>query len=185
MRLPNTQRGVVLLVGLVMLVLLTLMSVAALKFGASNFSVVFNQQTRNEAVRSAEQVIDQIVVNTEIELRNGANLFGTGNNTLGIDINGDANPDYTVTVAPPVCVKRQIIKQAELNYAVADDLGCARSVDQMALGVEGAGTGDSICSTIVWDVNATASDAFNLNRVTVTQGTGQRIATTRVNTVCD
>lgn len=181
----HKQRGVVLLIGLMMLILLTLMAVAALKFGTANFTLVNNQQMRAEAVRAGEQVIEQIITNEEIVLVNGANLFGTGSNTVGIDINGDVTADYTVVVPAPVCVKRSVIPQATLNFAVADDLGCSRSVDQASLGVEGAGAGDSLCSSVTWDVNATASDAFQQNNVTVTQGVGQRVATTRVALVCN
>lgn len=184
MRSMHKQRGVVLLIGLMMLVLLTLMAIAALKFGASNFAVVANQQTRGEAIRSADQVIDQIVQNTEIDMTAGTNLFGTGSNTVSIDINGDGTGDYTVAVTAPTCVKRQVIAQSTLDFAVADDLGCSRGVDQASLGVEGAGSGDSICSTVTWDVAATASDAFQQNNVTVVQGVGQRVATTKVSLVC-
>lgn len=173
-----------MLVGLVMLLLLTMMAVAALKFGTSNFMVVANQQTRNEAVGSAEQVIDQIIENTEIQLVNGSNLFGTGSNTVAIDMNGDTISDYSVAVLPPTCVKRRVIPQADLNFAVSDDLGCSRSVDQSSLGVEGAGSSDSLCSEVVWDVSATAQDAFLQNSVTLRQGVGQRVATTRVTLVC-
>lgn len=183
------QRGIVLIMGLMMLVLLTLMAVAALKFGAANFAVVNNQQTRAEAERSAGQVIDQIVNNQQIDLASSTNLFGTGTNTVHIKINGEplnANDyDYTVVVAPPKCVKRQVIPQQALNFAKADDLGCARSVDQASLGVEGSGSGDSLCSTVTWDVAATASDAFNQNNMSVVQGIGQRVATTKVALVCD
>ena len=185
MRTLHKQRGVVLVIGLMMLILLTLMAVAALKFGTSNFTVVANQQTRAEAIRSAEQVIEQVITNTEIQMVNGTNLFGTGSNTVAIDVNGDATADYTVAVATPTCVKRQVIAQAKLNFALPDDLGCARGVDQASLGVEGSGAADSLCSEVVWDVNATASDAFQQNNVTVTQGVGQRVATTKVATVCN
>lgn len=181
----HKQRGVVLVIGLMMLILLTLMAVAALKFGSANFAVVASQQTRAEAIRSAEQVIEQIIANEEIAMTGGTNLFGTGSNTVSIDINGDGTGDYTVAVTAPTCVKRQVIPQNTLNFAKADDLGCARSVDQASLGVEGASGGDSICSTVTWDVSATASDAFQQNNVSVTQGIGQRVATTRVALVCD
>jgi hypothetical protein len=86
-----------------------------------NFTVVNNQQTRAEAIRSADQVIDQIVKNQQVDLVNGTNLFGTGSNTVRIKINGEpANAtdyDYTVVVAPPSCVKLQVIPQASLDFA--------------------------------------------------------------------
>lgn len=185
MQTRHKQNGVVLLIGLMMLILLTLMAVAALKFGTANFALVNNQQRRGEAVRAAEQVIDQIISNQEIQMTGGTNLFGIGNNAVQLDINGDGTADYTVTVNPPVCVKRQVISQTKLNFGVADDLACARSVDQASLGVEGSGAGDSLCSEVVWDVNAEAVDAFNQNSIEVIQGIGQRVATTRIATVCD
>lgn len=188
---PRAQQGMILLVGMIMLILLTLMAVAALRFGSANFAVVANQQTRLEATRTAEQVIEQVMNNTEIILVNttgtggNTNLFGTGNNTVTVDINGDASADYTVEVSQPFCVKRQIIAQATLNFADSDDLGCARSVDQASLGVEGAGSSDSLCSQVTWDVTARAYDVFRQADVRITQGIGQRVATTRVATVCD
>lgn len=187
MRSRQRQRGIVLVIGLMMLILLTLMAVAALKFGTSNFAVVANQQTRAEAVRAAEQVIDQIIDNKEILVWNGNNLYGTGtgSNTVDVDINGDGNKDYTVVVASPVCVKRQPLPANVLRYELADDLACARDTNQALLGIEGAATGDSLCSTVTWDVVATASDSFQQNHVEVVQGVGQRVATTRVALVCD
>ena len=185
MRTRHKQGGVVLLIGLIMLVLLTLMAVAALRFGTSNFMVVNNQQTRAETIRSAEQVIDQILVNPGIAMSASDNLFGTGNNTLGIDINGDGVNDYSVFVAKPVCVKRPVIPNATLQIGLEEDDPCIRGVAQAELGVEGAGASDSLCSEITWDVTAKASDAFFQNTVTVVQGIGQRKATTKVSTVCD
>ncbi len=194
MRPMHKQKGVVLLIGMMMLILLTLMAVAALKFGTSNFALVNNQQTRGEAIRSAEQVIDQLINNQEIALANNANLFNTTYTCNGVALAANQIPigivsatacDYRVVVNTPVCIKRLPIKQASLNFAVADDLGCSKSVDQASLGVEGAAAGDSLCSEVTWDVSATANDAFQQNNVTVTQGVGQRVASTKVNAVCD
>ena len=185
MKIRHKQQGVVLLIGMMMLILLTLMAVAAVKFGTANFTLVNNQQRRGEAVRAAEQVIDQIISNQEIAMTGGTNLFGTVNNTVQVDINGDGTADYTVTVNAPVCIKRQVVSQSILNFAVPDDLACAKSVDQASLGVEGSAAGDSLCSEVVWDVNAAAVDAFGQNSIAVVQGIGQRVATTKIATVCN
>lgn len=192
MTLRKRQEGVVLVVGLVMLILMTLMAVAAFKFGKSNFIVVANQQTRVEATKAAEQVLEQIVVNDDIALTAGANLFGvvlpgaSSTNQVPVDINGDNTADYMVTVEPPQCVKRRSVPLAELNYDVPDDLGCVRSTDQTAAGVEGSGAGESMCSEVVWEVRADARDQFSGDvGVTVVQGMGQRVATTAISTFCD
>lgn len=185
MRSIHRQQGVVLIVGLVMLIMLTLMAVAALKFGQSNFMVVANQQARAEAIRSADQVMELIIQNPEVRLDQSTNIFGTGSNQIGIDINGDGNSDYTVAVAPPTCVGKAVIAQSSLDLSKAADLGCSKSVDQASLGVEGSGSGDSICSKVLWEVTATASDAFQQNNISLMQGLEQRVATNLVATVCD
>lgn len=185
------QRGAVLIVGLVMLVLLTMMAISSFKAGKSNFVVVNTQQIRAEANRSAEQVIEQLVANTSVNLANGSDLFGgdvsgAGLNVIVTDVNGDGTGDYEVTVATPVCVKRRVVPQSTLDITVSDDLGCMSSVDQASLGIEGSGSSDSICSEVVWDVTATATDRFSGDvQVAVVQGLGQRVATTLVATVCD
>lgn len=188
----NKQEGVVLIVGLVMLILMTLMALAAFKFGKSNFIVVANQQTRLEAIRAAEQTLEQITLNQTINLQNGGNLFGatlpgaSGPNEVPVDINGDGTADFTVSVETPQCVKRRVLPQATMNFTNPDDLGCVRSVDQASAGIEGSGSGDSMCSEVVWDVRAEARDRFSGDvAVTVVQGLGQRVATTAVSTVCD
>lgn len=190
---PNRkQSGVVLVVGLVMLVLLTLMAVAAFKFGKSNFVVVSNQQTRVEATKAAEQVIEQIVANTDIALDAGANLFGTtfagatATNQVPLDVNGDGTPDYTVTIEPPQCVRRIPIMLSTLHVDKPNDSGCMRSEDQASKGIEGAASGESLCSEVVWDLRAEARDRFSGDiAVTVVQGLGQRVSTNRISLVCD
>lgn len=179
------QRGVVLIVGLVMLILLTLMAVAALKFGQSNFQVVANQQSRTESIRAADQVMELIVQNPEVKLDQGSNIFGTGSNQIAVDINGDGNNDYTVNVDPPICVGRAVIAQSELDLSKTEDLGCVKSVDQASLGVEGAGSGESICSRVLWEVTARAGDTFQQNNITLMQGLEQRVSTNSVAIVCD
>lgn len=193
MATKHHQQGVVLIVGLVSLVLLTLMAVAAFKFGKSGFIVVANQQLRTEALRAGQQVIEQIIGNQEIELSRGNALFqtplpgaGSVNNLVPIDINGDAQPDYMVSVTAPTCVRRSPIMQASLNFSNANDLGCVRSLDQASMGIEGSASGESMCSEVTWDLRVQAQDLMSGNvAVTVVQGLGQRVATTSVSLVCD
>ena len=183
-RFPRKQRGITLVVGLIFLVLLTLMAVAAFNFGKAGFMATANMQLRTETMRAAEQAIDELIANTNIELTNPTNLYGTGANTREFDINGNGTV-VTVTVAPPTCVQAVVIKNTELDLTKDDDQGCSRSVDQGSLGVEGASIGDSLCSETVWDIRATATLALSNARSTVVQGIGQRLATGQVSNVCN
>lgn len=182
--LPRRQRGITLLVGLIFLVLLTLMGVAAFNFGKAGFMATANMQFRNESTHAAEQVIDELIDNTNIELTNATNLYGTGSNVRQIDINGQGTR-VTVTVAPPTCIQTVVIKNTALDLTKDDDLGCSRGVDQGSLGVEGATAGDSLCSETVWEVRATAEQSLSGAKATVVQGVGQRVATGLVANACN
>ena len=181
---PKRQQGIVLLIGLIFLVLLTLMAVAAFNIGKSDFMVVSNMQIRKESLRAAEQVLDEVITNTAIDLTKTTDIFGLGTMARDIDINGTGTRNVTVTVAAPSCVKVQSIKQSALNMSNSNDLPCARSVDQGAGGVEGASTGDSLCSDVTWEVKATAVEALSSASATVVQGIGQRATTTKISLVC-
>lgn len=181
---PKRQQGIVLLIGLIFLVLLTLMAVAAFNIGKADFMVVSNMQIRKESLRAAEQVLDEVITNTAIDLTKTTDIFGLGTMVRTIDTNGTGNRDVTVTVASPTCVKVQTIKQSTLDMSKANDLPCARSVDQGAGGVEGASTGDSLCSDVTWEVKATAVEALSSASATVVQGIGQRATTTKISLAC-
>jgi hypothetical protein len=105
------------------------MAVAAFNFGKAGFMATANMQLRTETMRAAEQAIDELIANTNIELTNPTNLYGTGDNTREFDINGNGTV-VTVTVAPPTCVQAVVIKNTELDLTKDDDQGCSRSVDQ-------------------------------------------------------
>lgn len=173
-----------LLIGLIFLVLLTLMAVAAFNIGKSGFMVVSNMQIRKESLRAAEQVLDEVISNSAIDLTRTTDIFGLGTMVREIDTNGTGTRDVTVTVSAPTCVRAQVIKQATLNMSKAGDLSCARSIDQGAGGVEGAATADSLCSDVTWEVRATAVEALSSASATVVQGIGQRATTTKVSLSC-
>ena len=181
---PKRQEGIVLLIGLIFLVLLTLMAVAAFNLGKSGFMAVSNMQIRKESLRAAEQVLDEVISNPAIDLTRTTDVFGLGTMVREIDTNGTGTRNVTVTVAPPTCVRAQTIKQAQLNMADSNDLPCARSVDQGAGGVEGASTADSLCSDVTWEIRATAVEALSSASATVVQGIGQRATTTKVSLSC-
>src|SRR5512142_2790232 len=87
----QSQRGVTLVVGMIMLVLVTLVVLASFHLGRSNLEIVGNAQRRNDAVAGAQQTIEA-AVNSPLLTTSPGNVFPTpclGNNTLCYDVNGD------------------------------------------------------------------------------------------------
>lgn len=180
--LPHRQRGVTLLVGLVMLVLLLLMAISAFNMSRTNTAIVGNLQSRQEAVNAAMQVTEQAISSTQfIDTPDNA-LSGTcgatqvGPNQTCVDVNSDGTPDVTVSLSPQPCIKKiQVIKNAQLDILNPNDAACAVGVSQ-SLGVSGAVTGDSLCANSVWEITASAADAVTEAVSVVQTGVAVRVS---------
>ncbi len=59
--LANRQRGIVLILSLIMLVVLTLLAVSAIRLSTVNLRTVANAQSRSEAMSTAQRTIDLIL----------------------------------------------------------------------------------------------------------------------------
>lgn len=136
------QKGVALIVGLIMLVLITLVVVSAFRMSSSNLRLVGNVQVRNEATAAANQVIERVVSSA---------FYQTGAQSATVDINKDGTNDFTVQVAAPVCARAWVAASSE---------GSDVELPMMA---------SSIWYT-EWDIDATASDPASGASVRVRQG---------------
>ncbi len=180
------QRGMTLVIALVMLILLTLFAVTALNTGTTNLKVVGNMQARSEALGAAQQTVET-VISTPNFISNPANAVvnpcGTAN-TVCTDINGDGVNDYTTVLTPqPSCVFVRPIKIVELNLANTEDLGCAAGQAQQ-FGVTGSVNGDSLCANTVWEVTAATTAVASGAKATVTQGVGVRVSSDDTAATC-
>src|SRR5262245_8894709 len=181
------QRGTTLVIALIMLVLLTLFAVSSFNTAKTNLRVVGNMQARAEALNTAQDAIEK-TISTPLFISNPANAIpspcGGTPNTLCVDVNNDGTPEFTVTLTPqPTCIKVEPIKNASLNFANAEDLGCSSGQTQQ-FGVAGAVTGDSLCSQSVWEIKARSVDSSTNATTTVTQGVGVRISSDDAATSC-
>ena len=186
--MPNRQRGVVMVVGLIMLVLMTLMALTTLNLGKSSLQIVGNMQLRKQVLAAAQEAIEDAVSTTRLFLNPTAIYTNpcAGSNTKCIDIDGDGHPDLTVALTPtPTCVKAQIIKNAFMNLNLNDtnDQACVLSTNQ-TFGVAGSSTANSLCSDTVWRVRAEASDNVTQAKVSVTEGVAVRVGSDVVATYC-
>lgn len=183
------QRGVTLVIGLIMLVLLTLMAVAAFHMGTSQTAIVSNAQHRGEATDAAQEAINTVLNSSNFMINPAAaipnsNCTGGGANSLCVDVNGDGVGDVTVTLVPqPKCISGAPINASTLNFSNASDLACASGVQQN-FGVQGAASGASLCANSNWEITAAAKDAATNTNVTVVQGVAARIATTDLANNC-
>lgn len=168
--LPKGQRGTVLIVGLIMLVLITLMVTVAYKFSTTNLKSVGNMQSRNEATASATKAIEQVV---------GSWNFGTAPTAdeINVDIDNNGVTDYVVKVAAPVCVK------ATTTTIIADLGGdCPPGADGMFHPENCPAKSVSIYN-VVWDIDATATSSSG-TRVRVRQGISKAISQSQCDAAC-
>jgi Tfp pilus assembly protein PilX len=183
----TAQKGVTMIVGLIMLVILTLLVLASFQLGKSNLEIVGNMQTRGESIASAQQTIEA-AINSPLLTTNASAIFSSpcgANNTLCYDVNGDTTNDVTVTLTPtPSCIKAETIKNKNLNLGLEDDRRCTIGVIQGQFGIESSDSSDSLCSNSVWDIRAVAQDTTTNSRAVVEQGVAVRVRTVDVETAC-
>lgn len=157
----NAERGTALVIGLIMLMLITIMLIAALSLGTANFRTVSNMQFRQEAVAAANRAIDQVI---------GSNFTASpAAEEIQVDIDNDGTNDYVVQIAQPQCV-----------YAVQ-----AFGADPSSLQLPPTMTVASTWNT-VWDIQATVTRAGNTGGASVVINAGVRALLTdaQKNSVC-
>lgn len=184
------QRGLSLVIGLIMLFIMTLIAIASFQLGSDQTVVVANAQQRNEGIDAAQQAIE-IVVNSISFTQNPAvaiptsNCSGGGANRWCVDTTGDGTNDFTVTLAPqPSCVTAASIPMSQLDFSKADDLACVAGSRQ-DFGVTGAmSSSDSLCANATWEISAQAADAATGTMANVVQGVSLRIATNDMANYC-
>jgi FlaG/FlaF family flagellin (archaellin) len=158
--LPSTQRGVTLVVGLIMLVLITLIVAAAFMMSSTNLRSVGNMQYRDEAVAAGNSAIEQRL--TDLTTAGGFNS-PPGSATVTVDINRDNKDDFNVAISAPTCTQEKAITAPPP-----------------------AGTGNSVTTGILppvifyntlWDFTATVTEASGVasTGATVTMHQGMRV----------
>lgn len=91
----KTQRGAVLVIGLIMLVLLTVVLTGTFALSTSNARATANIQFREEALAAAHAALERVISSPFTD--------SPATETVLIDIDDDGTNDYTVEVETPVC----------------------------------------------------------------------------------
>jgi hypothetical protein len=102
---PRHERGATLVVSLIVLVMMTLMVIAAQTLSTANVKAVGNMQFRNEAIAAANKAITLVL----------SSPFTTTptEETIYADIDSDGATDYVVAMAQPQCLRTVEVEPAK------------------------------------------------------------------------
>lgn len=162
------QKGVTLIVGLIMLILITLMVTTAFTLSGTNLKAVGNMQFRNESIAAANKAIEQVV---GVNFQTGFTTIPPAQ-TITLDINNDGVADYSVAVAQPVC-----IQATQVAGTGAAGLCSSATLD----GFSGCGTPNY---STLWDINATVTDTVSGASINVRQGVRVELDSDRKASLC-
>lgn len=183
MKHPKRERGFVLAIALVMLVILTMLVVSAWRFGNTSLKVAGNMQVKEEAVAAAQQVTEQ-VISTNFTTTLDASP-PEWPKQIDVDINRDGNADYKVDVPTPACTSTRPLQSADLDSTNADDASCIPSATANNTGLIINGVvmaqGQSWCNQQTWNVEARVTDVVTGATAATHQGVAMR---TKVGTAC-
>lgn len=154
--LPVRQRGMVLILSLIMLVVLTVIAVYAIRISTVNLRTMGNAQSRTEALSTAQRTIDLVLSSNFTD-----NIAGTAQ-TLTVSEGGK---NYSVVVARPCLVRTVPVKNADLNIAVPDDLKCLDTLSNPY----------SACADTIWQIQVTSSSGWFGANASIIQGAGVRM----------
>lgn len=152
------QGGSVLLLSLFMLMIMTMLALAAIKMGTVTLRTVNNMQIRGEAMAATQDVLNRIL----------ATRFTDNLNAVATtySYSPDAGKTYSVVVEKRPCVRQVTpIMNTSLDVDNAEDLKCvAASTDSR-----------SACSNVVWEITARVNDGWFGANIEMSQGTGIRM----------
>jgi Tfp pilus assembly protein PilX len=171
MNSPKTQRGMALVVGLILLALMTVMAITSFNIGRTSLDIVGNMQQRQQVIVAANSAIQEAISTVRLFQAPDAIFLNPCNgkaNTRCFDLNDDGETDIEVELTPkPFCVNAQVIPNGALTISDINQAGCATGVSQ-TFGIEGTATGSSLCANSVWEVTAVAVDKVTGAEVVVT-----------------
>lgn len=171
MKLRFRQRGATLIVALIMLVVLTLLSISAIRSSNTNLRIAGNMQMVGEATAAARQGIEQVI--------SGNFTAAPAAADIPVDINANGAADYTAHVTKPECKGSVPLKNDELNKSDPKDVPCFSSSTASNTGIiyssgVAPATGMSWCYGQQWDIEAQATSPAGAD-VTVHQGVSLRV----------
>lgn len=167
----GTQRGVVLIVVLIMLGVFSVIVVSMIGGSNINFKIAGNQQYRMEAKLAARHALETYVSNPN----NFALPLPVGTSVVDLDFNGDGVADMAASVPPPSCLRSAPVLRTELNERYARDRDCFKSVQVVGGNIFSDNNGTAAvlksgCVKMTWDTVATVNDSVTGAALEMHQG---------------
>lgn len=150
----HSQRGVTLVIGLIMLVLITLIVTTAFNLSTTNLRSVGNMQARDEAIAATNSAIEIYIGQISSANPPSTNPADPRLDSLSIDIDNDGTADYAVTFdAVPECVRA--------SRAINESLSSVTLPVTLS---------SSAYWNSIWNISATATDDRSGAAVNIHQG---------------
>jgi Tfp pilus assembly protein PilX len=187
------QRGAVLVIALIMLLLTTLIALSVFDMGSSNLALVSNLENKRQVEMAAEATLEAAVDELPLLIESlslaspKAVFFCEGRkNHQCFDINGDGASDIEVDLANPApnCIGMTPITNDDLEATDINDQGCFIGTQQVGLAGGSGSAGQSLCSWSVWDLRALATDLSSGAQARVRQGIRVRVSNNDIATAC-
>lgn len=164
------QQGATLLISMMMLILMTMVALTSFRMGSGNLKVVGNMQERNQTFAAAQSTVEHVISNPGFTGAPDSAIAEPCDgvpNTRCVDVNGDGTSDIKVHIgslqptgdldAAPCVQQVKPVPTSSLDLAKPDDASCAVGVGQ-TYGIAGANSGSSMCSEMLWGIDAVATD---------------------------
>lgn len=173
-KLQNTQKGITLIVTLIMLVVLSLLVVSAIRFGNTNLKIAGNVQSQSEAVAATQIALERVLEQVKTAPNISA-IAASTNDSAAITAGGGT---YQVDWTTPSCKLTRAISNAELSPTKASDIPCYESTGgDIQVDVSGAATSSpAACNDQNWEVQASVDDATTGTKVSASQGFSVRVS---------
>jgi hypothetical protein len=165
------QRGITLVVSLIMLVVLTLIVVSAIQFGNINLKISGNAQAEAEATAATQVGIEKMLK----EVNAAAKIDLVPAQPAMVVSTGGAS--YTVNVAKPACVLTANIVTTQLDPTNENDLPCYEGdPNEKLFDSNGKPIAQpTACKNQQWEIAATVDDAKSGAKVSMLQGVAVRV----------
>lgn len=191
------QRGVVLIVVMLFLVLITMFSISAFRSSTTNLRATRNMMIRQEAQGAAQWAIEDTISNGTFETTPAPA-------SITKDVTGDGTNNYTAALTVPNCKKirylmvKELPKNPTTGLPAAAWITCDSGHAGQAPGsgstgggfIEGAASAPvsstvaSYCAEAVWDVQANVQDSRTNSQVEVHQEVAVPHPIDKIDAVC-
>ena len=173
---PRSQRGITLIVALVMLVMVTLLAVSSFRVSNTNLKVISATQGRGEAMSAAQAAVEQLLSSAAF----AGDPTGLGSQPINVDLTGDGSVEYIVQMnqPPPTCLKSRPTDPTTLDISNPNDRACFGSA------IVGQVTTAASCADTIWEVTARTKDTVTSAETTIRQGVSMRVSVTEAISSC-